>query len=49
MGKKKSPAVETYNSMIKNLSAITKQLTELVPRDIGAKDDGFDTFLKDNM
>lgn len=48
-GKKKSPAIETYNSMIKNLSAITKQLTELVPRDIGAKDDGFDTFLKDNM
>lgn len=48
-GKKKSPEAEVYNTMIKNLSTITKQLTELVPRDIGAKDDGFDAFLKDNM
>ena len=48
-GKKKSPAAEMYNTMIKNLSTVTKQLTELVPRDTGARDDGFDSFLKDNM
>ena len=48
-GKKKSPEAEVYNTMIKNLSTITKQLAELVPRDTGAKDDGFDAFLKDNM
>lgn len=48
-GKKKSPEAEVYNTMLKNLSTITKQLTELVPRDIVAKDDGFDAFLKDNM
>lgn len=48
-GKKKSPEAEVYNTMIKNLSTITKQLTELVPRDTGTKDDGFDAFLKDNM
>lgn len=48
-GKKKSPEAEVYNTMIKNLSTITKQLTELAPRDTGAKDDGFDAFLKDNM
>ena len=35
--------------MIKNLSTVTKQLAELVPRDIGSQDDGFDGFLKDNM
>ena len=48
-GKKKSPEAEMYNTMIKNLSTVTKQLTELVPRDTGARDDGFDSFLKDNM
>lgn len=48
-GKKKSPEAEMYNTMIKNLSTVTKQLTELVPRDIGSQDDGFDGFLKDNM
>ena len=48
-GKKKLPAAEMYNTMIKNLSTVTKQLAELVPRDIGSQDDGFDGFLKDNM
>ena len=46
-GKKKSPAAEMYNTMIKNLATITKQLSELVPKDIGAtNDDGFDDFVK---
>lgn len=46
-GKKKSPAAEMYNTMIKNLATITKQLTELVPKNIGtANDDGFDDFVK---
>lgn len=49
-GKKKSPEAEMYNTMIKNLTTIIKQLTELVPKDIGAmKDDGFDDFIKSNM
>jgi hypothetical protein len=30
-GTKKSPEVEIYNTMIKNLSTVIKQLTELVP------------------
>jgi hypothetical protein len=30
-GIKKSPEVEIYNTMIKNLSTVIKQLTELVP------------------
>lgn len=46
-GTKKSPEAEMYNTMIKNISSIIKQLCELVPRDIGAqKDDGFDDFVK---
>lgn len=46
-GRKKSPAAEMYNTMIKNLATITKQLSELVPKNIGTtNDDGFDDFVK---
>lgn len=46
-GTKKSPEAEMYNTMIKNLSSIIKQLCELVPRNIGTtKDDGFEDFVK---
>jgi len=34
-GTKKSPEVETYNTMIKNYSAIIKQLTDLLPKKQG--------------
>lgn len=34
-GTKKSPEVETYNTMIKNYSAIIKQLTDLLPKKPG--------------
>ena len=30
-GTKKSPEVEIYNAMIKNLSSVIKQLTDLIP------------------
>jgi len=30
-GTKKSPEIEVYNTMVKNLSSVIKQLTELVP------------------
>lgn len=46
-GTKKSPEAEMYNTMIKNLASITKQLCELVPRDIGTStEDDFDDFIK---
>ncbi len=49
-GKKKSPEAEMYNTMVKNLTSIIKQLTELVPKDIGVpKNDDFDDFLQTNM
>lgn len=49
-GTKKSPEAEMYNTMIKNLSTITKQLSELVPRDLGeSNDDGFDDFIISNV
>lgn len=39
-----------YNTMVKNLTSIIKQLTELVPKDIGVpKNDDFDDFLQTNM
>ena len=43
-GIKKSSEVEIYNTMIKNYSAIMKQLTDLLPKDDLKKsdDDGFD-------
>ena len=45
-GTKKSPQVETYNTMIKNYSSIIKQLTDLLPKEsIKQEDDGFDNFL----
>lgn len=47
-GTKKSPEAEMYNTMIKNLATITKQLSDLVPKDVGTNnDDGFDDFVKD--
>lgn len=49
-GKKKSPEVETYNTMQKNHAALMKQLTDMIPKpdvEDGEKeaDDGFDEFV----
>ena len=47
-GTKKSPEVEIYNTMIKNYSAVMKQLTDLLPRgDLppDKKEDGFEKFV----
>lgn len=45
-GTKKSPEAEMYNTMIKNLSTITKQLSDLVPKNIGTDlNDDFDDFI----
>ena len=47
-GTKKSPEVETYNTMIKNYMNIIKQLTDLLPKPEAKKvDDGFDLFVSD--
>lgn len=47
-GTKKSPEVEIYNTMIKNHSAIMKQLTDLRPKTPPTtKDDGFGSFVKE--
>jgi len=47
-GTKKSPAVETYNTMIKNYMIISKQIIdtfpEVKPKEAG---DGFDEFVND--
>lgn len=44
-GTKKSPEVEIYNTMIKNYTTVTRQLTDLLPPEETKEDDGFDTFL----
>ncbi|MDD3157308.1 hypothetical protein [Anaeromusa sp.] len=47
-GTKKSPEVEIYNTMIKNYSAVMKQLTDLLPRNEqppDKKEDGFEKFV----
>lgn len=44
-GTKKSPEVEIYNTMIKNYTAIIKQLTELLPEGETKEDDGFERFV----
>lgn len=45
-GTKKSPEVEIYNVMIKNHSAIMKQLTDLRPKAAPkTQDDGFEGFV----
>ena len=46
-GTKKSPEVEVYNTMIKHYMAITKQLTDLLPKDteVVEEDDGFEDFI----
>lgn len=38
-GKKKSSEVEVYNTMIKNFTAIIKQLTDLLPEGEDTKDE----------
>lgn len=48
-GVKKCSEVEIYNTMLKSYSAIIKQLTELVPREVKIeteKDDGFEFFVR---
>lgn len=46
-GTKKSPEVEVYNTMIKHYMAITKQLTDLLPKEteVVEEDDGFADFI----
>lgn len=45
-GIKKSPQVEIYNTMIKNYSAIIRQLTDLLPKEVQKEeDDGFAEFV----
>lgn len=49
-GKKNSPEAATYNTMIKNLSSITKQLCDLLPKNtVVDNDDGFDDFVKERQ
>lgn len=44
-GTKKSPEVETYNTMIKNYAVIIRQISDLLPETSAAPaDDGFDDF-----
>lgn len=51
-GTKKNPAVETYNTMLKNYSVIYKQVFDMIPKpeewekDKG-DEDGFDDFIKE--
>lgn len=40
-----NPALNQYNTMIKNFSSCIKQLNELLPKDVGASDDDFEEFV----
>ena len=47
-GVKKSSEIEIYNTMIKNYSAVMKQLTDLLPKEepkVKIENDGFDDFI----
>ena len=45
-GKKKSSEVEVYNAMVKNYTAIIRELTGLLPQTVNeSEDDGFETFI----
>lgn len=47
-GVKKASEIEIYNTMIKNYSAVMKQLTDLLPKDqpkTKSENDGFDDFV----
>lgn len=45
-GKKKSSEVEVYNAMIKNYTAVIKELAGLLPQAADVpRDDGFDDFI----
>lgn len=42
------PAVKVYNTMIQRFLATSKQMTDLLPKDVAKKvEDGFDDFIKD--
>ena len=48
-GVKKSSEIEIYNTMIKNYSAVMKQLTDLLPKEepkVKIENDGFDDFIE---
>ena len=45
-GTKKSPEVEVYNAMIKNYSAVIRQLFDLTPEGAGDKDSALVAFLQ---
>lgn len=40
-----NPALNQYNTMIKNFSSCIKQLNELLPKDVGASEDEFEEFV----
>ena len=44
-GTKKSPEVEIYNTMVKNYTAVIKQLLELLPEGGGEKEDELLAFI----
>lgn len=51
-GTKKNPAVETYNTMIKNYTVLYKQLFDMIPKPEEyerdrEEDDGFDDFVRE--
>lgn len=40
------PAVKTYNTMVQRYTTVTKQLTDLLPKEVAKEeDDGFEAFL----
>ena len=47
-GRKRSAAVDVYNTMIKNYTSVTKQLIDLIPKSDLLADDGFDDFLNES-
>jgi len=54
-GTKKSPAVETYNTMLKNYSNVYKQVFDMIPKQEewekvkDEEDDGFDDFVNERL
>lgn len=41
---RENPALKSYNTTIKNYTAIIKQLNEMLPKNDSTDDDGFDEF-----
>lgn len=43
------PVVRLYNTLSKNYQSIIRQLSQLLPNDVKATDDGFDTFINKDL